>query len=122
MWIKWIKRIQWTGCNFSREDSRGSVAGPTPGKEQRASTPAHAIAGQSMGTLMRKPGLDNPVKGWLGFGYVADISIDQFGEIDKTLDIQLQWHDLAGNSSGVVLPETIHADFVRPLATSCRDY
>ena len=81
--------------------------------------PEARIGNKALGDLTRNPLLDDAKEGRLGFTYSYTLSLDDWGEVDKEVDIAVLWSDEAGNSMEEVLPAKLHFDFVRPSTFNC---
>ena len=92
----------------------GAEEGPCEGN-----CPVVSLGGKKLGQVLRKPALDNPAMEEMGFAYQYDVTGNDWGTVDKELELAIQWSDLAGNAMDVVLDQTVRFDFVYPEVTDC---
>jgi len=80
--------------------------------------PTVHVGNQSVGTLFRAPDLDG--EGTLGFHYSYLPTTDDWGDVDKEVEIRIQWADPAGNQADVTLADKVRIDAILPFATDCK--
>ena len=93
---------------------RQSEAGPCEGD-----CPVVTVGGKAVGQVTREPELDNAQLQRLGFSYLYDVTSQDWGLVDKEVEISIDWTDVAGNNMAATLDQQVRFDFVRPEAVDC---
>jgi hypothetical protein len=83
------------------------------------SCPQVRLDSHALGIVMRRPEQDVPEENKIAFRYSYEVQSEDWGEVDKEVDISILWSDLAGNVLDAVLPATPRFDFVAPGALAC---
>ena len=81
--------------------------------------PQVRLQGRALGAVSRDPDRDDLDAGALGFRFDYDLEPEDWGAIEKDLEVGIEWSDEAGNVLDVTLPAPIRFDFVRPYVTDC---
>jgi hypothetical protein len=104
---------------FYFEESNPPLFTEGEGKQCEGTCPVVRLGNQVLGSVLRDEGADDPGKERYGFSFHYDVEMDDWGDIDKELDIEISWSDQAGNSFEKTLSENLHFDFIRPETTEC---
>lgn len=84
-----------------------------------ADCPTVLIGHKSVGSLERRPDLDDSSQSISGFEFVYAVDAEDWGLTDKLHELVVRWTDAAGNQGEETIPATVRFDFLRPQATSC---
>ena len=83
-----------------------------------ADCPIVRIGNSEVGEVTRNLSLDDVDAKALGFDFSYSVVAEDWGEVDKELELVVLWSDQAGNSGEETFPEAVHFDF-RPPTANC---
>ena len=99
--------------DFSMTEASPQDVGDVEG-ECTGICPRVRLGNMDVGAVSRLPGDDDAENDILGFRYAYTVVQADWGDVDKELDISIEWSDQAGNPSEDDLPLPLRLDFVRP--------
>ena len=110
-------------------EERGTPVGVAP-DACLAQCPLVLLGGEVVGDVQRAPVLDSPEDGRWGFRYSYRVRQEDWGPLERDLDVAIRWADGAGNTTETLLvredpgtpggePVVVRFDFKRPWALGC---